>query len=203
MNQALLDNNPHQICGLKDQSDCQDCSIRGDLNCRFSYGKLASFYLIFLLFRIPAVMGVLESGYGKFLYGWLAMAAVFFGFWEIRILCSHCPYYAEKGLTLKCPANYGCPKFFKYRPGPISRGEKVQLVIGFIIMAGYPFVFLVLASQYLYLAATTLGLVVFFGALLKFKCSRCINFSCIFNRVPKSAIEAFLDRNPIMKQAWR
>ncbi len=130
------------------------------------------------------------------------MAIVFFGFWEIRILCSHCPYYAEKGATLRCPANYGCPKFWKYRPGPMSSAERIQLVIGFVLMSGYPFIFLYLGAQLVYLVAAGIGLAVFFSALLVFKCSRCVNFSCPFNRVSRDKVQAFLNRNPVMKKAW-
>ena len=50
----------------------------------------------------------------------IALCVGFFGFIETRVLCSHCPHYAEEGASLRCWANYGSPKLFKYRPGPMS-----------------------------------------------------------------------------------
>jgi len=32
------------------------------------------------------------------------------------------------------------------------------------------------------------GLRFFWGGLLKFRCTKCVNFSCIFNRVPKNTV---------------
>lgn len=97
--------NPHKICSWNSQADCRDGTDTDDLNCRFSYKSLLQFYLIFFPFAIPAVIGIRQSGYSPYLFGWLIMAVVFFGFWEIYILCSHCPYYALKGFIIKCIAN--------------------------------------------------------------------------------------------------
>jgi len=69
-------------------------------------------------------------------------------------------------------------------------------------MSGYPFVFMILGRESLYLALSFAGLLYFFGALFKFVCTKCINFSCVFNRVPKSKVNAYLKRNPIMAKAW-
>jgi hypothetical protein len=108
--------NPHYICSWKSEAYCNECGESKDLNCRFSFKSLVQFYFIFLPFAIPAIIGVRQSGYCFYLLGWALMAVIFFGFWEIYILCSHCPYYALKGFTIKCIANYGCPKFWKYQP---------------------------------------------------------------------------------------
>ncbi|MCW3986976.1 MAG: hypothetical protein NWE87_01520, partial [Candidatus Bathyarchaeota archaeon] len=137
-----------------------------------------------------------------YLLGWLALAIVFFGFWEIRILCSHCPYYAEKSVILHCIANYGCPKFWKYHPEPISNSEKIQLLIGFIVICGYPFPLLVLGEQFILLSLTVWGLIMFFWTLQKYTCSKCVNFSCLLNRVPKEVVDEYLKRNPVMRKAW-
>lgn len=195
--------NPHHICSLDAEANCVDCSAHKDLNCRFRLKDLMQFYSLFLPFAIFAIIGVRQSGYGAYLFGWIVMAIVFFGFWEIYILCSHCPYYALEGFTLKCHANYGCPKFWRYQPGPITQSKKIQIVIGFIVMSGYPFVFMVMGNQPVYFALSLAGLLLFFGALFKFKCRKCINFSCIFNRVPRDRVNAYLRRNPVMAKAWR
>jgi hypothetical protein len=199
---TLKPNNPHNICSWNSETDCEDCNASKDLNCRFSFKKLFQFYFIFLPFAIPAIIGVRQSGYSSYLTGWLVMAVIFFGFWEIYILCSHCPYYALKGFAIKCIANYGCPKFWRYQPGPITKSKKIQLVVGFIIMSGYPFIFMILGNQLLFLVLSLCGLFLFFGALFKFTCTKCINFSCVFNRVPKNKVDAYLKRNPIMAKAW-
>jgi len=137
---------------------CEGCPIAGRLKCRFNRGDLLHFIGLFAGFALPAIIGVIRGGYGWYLLGWAAFCLVFFEFWEIRILCSHCPYYAEKGLTLHCIAcshcpyyaekgltlhciaNYGSLKVWRYHPEPISKAETVQLVIGFILLCGYPFV---------------------------------------------------------------
>jgi hypothetical protein len=195
--------NPYNICSWNSEADCKDCNEPKGLNCRFNYKSLFLFYAIFLPFAIPAIIGVRQSGYSSYLLGWGIMAIVFFGFWEIYILCSHCPYYALKGATIKCIANYGCPKIWRYQPGPISKSKKIQLILGLIIMSGYPFIFMILGRQSLYLALSLVGLLFFFGVLFKFICTKCINFSCVFNRVSKNKVNAYLKRNPIMAKAWK
>ncbi|MBU4349218.1 hypothetical protein KJ599_02730 [bacterium] len=196
-------NNPYDICSWRPASKCKDCTIAGHLKCRYNPGDLLHFIGLFLSFLIPAVIGMILSGYGWYLLGWLGLAIIFFGFWETRILCSHCPYYAERGSTLHCVANYGCPKFWKYHPEPISKLEKIQLIIGFIIMCGYPFPFLILGEQFILTLLTLWGGIMFWWTLQKYICSKCINFSCLLNRVPKEVVDEYLKRNPIMRKAWK
>jgi hypothetical protein len=196
-------NNPHDICTWRPASACTDCAVAGQLKCRFRWADLAHFLGMFLVFVLPAVIGVIRGGYGVALWGWLAFGVVFFGFWEIRILCSHCPYYADQGRTLHCIANYGCPKVWRYNPEPISRSEKIQLLIGFVILGGYPFPFLILGRQYAFAAVALWALVAFSWFLRQVVCSRCVNFSCVLNRVPKEIVDAYLRRNPTMREAWK
>jgi len=33
-------------------------------------------------------------------------------------------------------------------------------------------------------------------------CSQCVNFSCPLNIVPKSMVDEYLKRNPVMRDAW-
>jgi hypothetical protein len=33
-------------------------------------------------------------------------------------------------------------------------------------------------------------------------CTRCANFSCPLNRVPKDIVDAYLTQSPVMRQAW-
>ena len=189
-------------CLTRPDSQCGECPISEKLKCRFKLRHLAFFYLLFMAYFIPAMIGVFKAGYQLYLLGWALIGIVFFLFWEIRILCSHCPYYAEKGLTLHCIANYGSPRLWRYRPEPISYSEKIQLAIGFSLMLGYPFPFLILSEQFILFLLTAVGLMVFFLTLQKYTCSKCVNFSCLLNHVPKEVIDEYLKRNPVMRKAW-
>jgi len=52
------------------------------------------------------------------------------------------------------------------------------------------------------MGAALLALIAFFTVLLTFICPRCVNFSCPFNRVGKKQVDAYLRRNPVMREAW-
>jgi hypothetical protein len=194
--------NPYDICTWRPVSECAGCSLSEQLKCRFRAGDLFHFLGMFGGFALPAAIGVSLGGYGPWLLGWVAFCLIFFEFWEIRILCSHCPYYAEKSYTLHCIANYSSLKVWKYRPGPMSRSEKIQLWIGFVILSGYPFPFLLLSRQFALAFVALWGLVLFFWTLQKYTCSQCVNFSCPLNRVPKEIVDQYLRRNPVMRQPW-
>ncbi|MCD6136439.1 hypothetical protein J7J63_07010 [Candidatus Bipolaricaulota bacterium] len=194
--------NPYDICTWRPISECADCSLKIRLKCRFKKEDLLHFMAMFWGFAIPAIIGVIRAGYGWWLLGWFAFAMFFFNVWESCILCSHCPYYAEKGSTLHCIANYGSVKPWKYRPGPMSRAEKAQLWIGFVILTGFPFPFLLLGRQWALAFIALWGLILFFWTLNKYTCSQCVNFSCPLNRVPKEVVDAYLQRNPTMSKAW-
>jgi hypothetical protein len=126
----------------------------------------------------------------------------FFFVWEGRVLCSHCPYWAEEGRVLRCHANYGVIKLWKYRPGPMNRSEQFQFLAGALLFIIYPLVFLVIGHEYL-LTAIALASAVSFGYLLwRNICDRCINFSCPLNNVPPERRRAFLARNPVIAHAW-
>ena len=48
-----------------------------------------------------------------------------------------------------------------------------------------------------------LVIVIYFSnVLLGNSCKKCANFSCAMNKVPKEIIDAFLKKNPEMKEAW-
>jgi hypothetical protein len=151
---------------------------------------------------IPAFIGMIQGGYGWYLLGWGGFWVFFFVFWEIRILCSHCPYYAEEGLILHCIANYGTLKVWKYHPEPMSKSEKVQLIIGFAIFVGYPFPFLLLGGQFIMAFLAAWGALIFFWTLKKDVCSVCVNFSCPLNSVPGEIVYEYLKRNPVMGKSW-
>jgi hypothetical protein len=194
--------NPQLPCTWQPSEDCAGCELEADLMCRFDSSDLTSFLLNFLPIAITVVAGMIIGGYGLFLLPWFAFWIFFFFVWEARVLCSHCPFWAEPGRILHCHANYGVVKFWRYRPGPMSRSERVQFIAGALILIGFPFVFLLLGSQYL-LACIALATVISAAFnLRKHVCTRCIHFSCPVNAVPKSIVDAYLRRNPSIREAW-
>ncbi|MHA1619631.1 MAG: hypothetical protein ACTSVZ_10155 [Promethearchaeota archaeon] len=147
-----------------------------------------------------------------------ALVALTFIIIEPRLLCSHCPFYALEGKTLRCGGLWGMPKFWKYRPGPITSMEQnMMFVLGAIIDMA-PLIGAIINIIAFFLSPTKsflLGLgmfgsiVVFLGlvyylslVLLKDRCKRCPNFSCKMNQTPSEYIRIFLAKNPVMRRAW-
>ncbi|OGO15153.1 MAG: hypothetical protein A2Z14_18235 [Chloroflexi bacterium RBG_16_48_8] len=194
--------NPFQICTWQNMTECGVCSIETNLNCRFDWGDLAYFAAIFSPPAITAVIGMLLGGFGWYLLGWAGYAIFFFFVWEARILCCHCPFWAEESRVLHCLANYGVIKIWRYHPEPMSRSEQAQFLIGAGILVLYPLPFLILGEQYLLTVILLVGLISFWFSLKKHVCSHCVNFSCPLNGVPKSIVDVYLQRNPMMRLAW-
>jgi hypothetical protein len=90
--------NPYNICTWGPETVCKTCSLSGSLKCRFNWQDLAHFMGMFLLFAIPSTAGMYLGGFGWFILGWMGFMFFFFYVWESRILCRHCPYYAEEYL---------------------------------------------------------------------------------------------------------
>ncbi len=191
-----------EFCFEKAEKDCLSCSLVGQLMCSYEPRYLLLFLAGFLFVLIPAVFGIIRAGFALMLIPWLIFAVFFLQVWENRILCSHCPYYATEGRILRCHANYGLLKLWKYNPAPMSRSEQIQVLIGIVIMVGFPLPLLFLGQQYILCVVTILGIIIFAGVLIGKLCPKCLNFSCPLNRVPKDKVDAFLRRNPNMKKAW-
>jgi hypothetical protein len=158
-----------------------------------------------LLFFIPSFYGMIVGGMGWWLLGYFVYWVVFFEVWENRVLCSHCPYYAEdggQGHTLHCYANYGLYKTWPYNPKPMSRSHQIQFLIGLLIFAGFPLPFLYFVEQYSMLMIAVLGIAAWIITLKLKICPSCLNFSCPLNSVPKNIVDEFLLRNPVMRKAW-
>ena len=136
MREERINNNPYDICTWRPNSACEDCSIAGRLKCHYSSADLFRFVGTFLLFAVPGLVGMILAGYGWYIPGWAGFMVLFFSLWEIRILCSHCPYYAEGDRILHCIANYGVFKLWKYPPEPMNRWETTLfLIVGIISQA--------------------------------------------------------------------
>jgi hypothetical protein len=181
--------------------DCEECSISDSIQCHFGQSDLFHFYLIATPTFLVGGAGILASGLTPLLI-WIAIFVVFFNFVEIRVMCSHCPHYAEEGRTLKCWANYGSPKLWKYRPGPMSITEKTVFLTGFVVVWGYPLGFLVASAAWYLLGLYVLLTTGFFVTLKRSFCTRCMNFACPLNGVPDQVRKVFWACNPVIGKAW-
>ena len=198
---AFLDpNRPVYTC---DRTDCESCRLRGKLACHFSGRQLLSFFLFCLPVLVTGVL-VLARISLPAVIGWAVCFPLYFGLIEIRVMCSHCPHYAEPETnSLKCWANYGSPKLWKYRPGPMSTMEKIVFFFGMIAVFAYPVVFAALTGMdwllALYLAFLLLGAFM----LRRFLCVQCFNFACPLNRVDAATRTLFFQCNPTVREAYR
>ena len=183
-------------------ADCAGCPVADCVHCHFRPADLTHFLLISIPVFLVGGAGILAAGVTPLLV-WIALFVAFFGFIEIKVLCTHCPHYAEKGATLGCWANHGSPKLWKYRPGPMSNAEKAVFFGGLVVVFGYPLVFFVLGGFWYLLGLYTLLATGFFMTLKMFLCTRCMNFACPLNGVPESVRALFFERNPSVAKAWK
>jgi len=206
-------------CTWADRSACHDCGLDAELTCRWDGRVLVGFFLAYLPFMVTGWTGLvlvgLTSGWWWPLIAYGVFHAAFFPFLEIRILCSHCPYYSEPGLVLHCLVNHGMPKIWRYRPGPMNFAENVLLELAFLFFGLWPIV-IQAAGLFrpggdpglywwaaLFVALATLASLVSFGYyLLTRHCPRCVNFSCFLNRAPRTIVDEYLLKNPVMRRAW-
>jgi len=196
---AFLDQNqPIATCSA---SSCVDCPVSAKVQCHFRPKDLVHFLLIsFPGFIIGAAAIFAFNQWLTAIY--IVIIIGFFGFLEIRVMCSHCPHYAEDGLTLTCWANHGSLKLWKYRPGPMSKSEIFLFFAGLVIVLAFPLPFFFLAKTWLLLVLYILTNAGFFTTLKFFLCSRCMNFACPLNSVGQDAREIFFKRNPSVAEHW-
>ena len=219
-----MKNNNFKICTWDEQADCQNCNIQGKLSCKWDKKILGGFHgiawppLLIILFGIVVVS--ILTGLWWLMPTYLIYFFLMFGFFEIRFLCSHCPYYAEDSKILHCLANHGSFKFWSYRPGPLNKFEKFMMYF-LVITVFFLFPLSILGYGIGYIALnyiqynliSLLGLCGIAGAIVvtstsfvftlkTFFCPSCVNFSCPLNSVPKGVINEYLKRNEIMKKAW-
>lgn len=193
---------PEKPVATCESESCDDCSIQSDVQCHFSIKD----FLYFLFISLPPfVLGTAGIYYMNIwlLVPWIIIIIAYFMFIEIRVMCSHCPHYAESPKSLKCWANYGAPKLWKYRPGPMTANEKTIFFGGFVFVWGYPLPIFILAEQLFLLIIYLLATAGFFIILSVFMCSKCMNFACPLNHVDKRVREKFFEKNPAAGESWR
>jgi hypothetical protein len=182
---------------------CEACPVRHRLECHFGARQLLAFLLIAAPAFVLGGIGTATSAHWS-LALWLTMVLGCFGLVEIRVMCSHCPHYAEPGISsLRCWANYGAPKLWRYRPGPMSRTERAVFFAGLALVCGYPLTLMLASGRWLLAAAFVLSIGGLAGFTTARMCRRCMNFACPLNRVDDALRAAFFDRNPTVAEAWR
>lgn len=174
------------------QPSCENCSLSDSIHCHFSGIDLAKFITaVFPAFVIGGI-GVYRLGIWFFI-PWVLFIFAYFGLIEIRVMCSHCPHYAEPGNSLKCWANYGSPKLWRYRPGPMSTVEKVVFFAGLMVVIGYPFVQFLVYSKWFLLILYGVAVIGAYLFMRKAMCARCMNFACPLNLVDEGKKETFFE----------
>ena len=223
MSQKELHNEPRGeclTCTWDDEARCYRCEIKEKLDCRWDKGLLMRFYKGGSITMISGAIGLVIVG---LFVSWIPLIVYagfwifFFGFFEIRVLCSHCPYYSEEGKVLHCLANHGMIKLWKYRPEPMNSWEKLGFLGGAIFFVIFPVIgeiyglFSILAGANqggvslllgILIILSIMGGVYFFKVLITKICPHCVNFSCPLNQVPKEVVNSYLRRNPVMREAW-
>lgn len=170
--------------------------------CRFDRKDLLHFFMLVFPFAVTSIAGAIRAGLGHYLWYWLGYALFFFFVWEAYILCRHCPYWAGEGSILRCHANYGVFKIWRYTPHPMSKFEQAQFIIGALILVAYPFPFLLIGREFLLAFITFCTLITAIHELRTTICVRCVNFSCPLNAVPPHILHAYLHKNPRILKAW-
>jgi len=201
MSKMFLD--PDQSLHTCNAEHCHDCELSDKLVCHFNIKQLLGFLLI--VFPSFIIAGIIIFKFNPFLLiPWIIFMLSYFGFIEISVMCSHCPHYAEPEIkTLKCWANYGSPKLWKYKPGHMSLKEKIVFYLGFTIILIYPIPFFILENSYILLGLYFTLMVLAQLALKKYYCTHCINFACPLNHVDEEIRNKFFSKNPAIKDVWK
>ncbi|MCE7742433.1 MAG: hypothetical protein GOP50_08220 [Candidatus Heimdallarchaeota archaeon] len=211
-------------CIADENSNCAECDLEGELICFVNKNFANKFTIGNIIYRILAITIFIFSGlligHWWMLISYSIVLLITFTILEPRLLCSHCPFYEKKGKCLKCWALRGMPKMWKYRPEPMSKSEKILMLIFGSFIDLFPIVgaawgMTVFGLNYTnpdllfagvaIVICTFLFMIVagyFSRVLLGNACKRCANFSCSMNKVPKELVDKFLEKNPKMKESW-
>jgi len=184
------------------QSQCEGCEIQGKLVCVHQPKDLIDFFVLFMGWAIPFFAGMIIGKFWVGMTAWFVLAVAFFGYIEARVLCQHCPHYAEEGFLLRCHANWGLPKIPRMNPRPLNSFEKVVWCLYVALLFLYYIPFFVLSGQWLLLTLTTSALIAAGWTLQRTKCNCCYNLSCPINRVPDDVRESFFRHYPVFGKAW-
>ena len=193
---------PHKPLGTCQSQSCDGCPVHEDIVCHFNGTQLSHFFLIVLPAFLLGGSAIFRTGWIPLLV-WIGIIIGFFMFTEIRVMCSHCPHYAEEGNSLQCWANYGAPRLWKYRPGPMTKMETFVFFAGFATVIGYPLTFFILSGWWFGLLLYAMVISGAYMSMRRLMCNQCINFACPLNITPCQVRDKFFDRNPVVAEAWQ
>ena len=193
---------PHKPLVTCSAASCEGCAVSKDLVCHFNRKQLTHFFLIMIPAFLLGGSAILASGLVQLLI-WVGLIVGYFLFLEIRVMCSHCPHYAEKGASLQCWANYGAPRLWKYRPGPMSRMETFLFFAGLGPVILYPLTFFIINGMWFSMILFAMMITGSYLTMRNLMCNHCMNFACPLNIVGKDVRQKFFDRNPIVAEAWQ
>jgi hypothetical protein len=178
------------------RKSCEGCELRDRLLCVADYKDVMDFFVLWMVFFIPFMAGMVIGQFWLGIIAWLALAAIFFGYVEALILCRHCPHYGEKGFLLRCHANYGLPKIPKFSPKPMTKAEQAVwlLYVGVLLLWYVPF--FVISGQWLLLLITSFALFAGVWTIMRTQCNRCYHLSCPVNQVPPEVRKKFYENFP-------
>ena len=218
-----MNRNPYNICTLDQNSNCTKCKNNNKIHCKLNIKHTILSMFVIGLFLTVSIIGLFYIGIITGIW-WMLIIFIIFTFLffvviESRITCSQCPYYAEKRLRFNCTGNMVTPKIWKYNPDPINKYEKTVTFIGFVFLGSFPIFSELFGMWYFHsngfdifdqsflglvfiLISTIVSCILFFAVFLLIYCPRCINFSCLFNKVPKSIVDEYLKKNPVIRKAW-
>lgn len=111
------------------------------------------------------------------------MLVILFVLLQSRILCSHCPVYADKKRTVKCWGNISNIRLWQINPGPMTDREKLLLRLIFFLFYGYPLIFILFQHKWGWLFLYGITFMVLSFAMKRLLCAKCLNFVCPFNSV--------------------
>ena len=209
-----------EICIKK--SDCSACDLGEKLLCRchakdvrvFVFSQLPYFFFSF----VGMILVAFVTNVWWPILAYSVVGIAFLGPVEMWVLCRHCPQYAKDERMLHCIAPNPFPKLFSYSPDPLNVLENVVLVAFASYLLAFPSFAQAYGVWFLsthrefghhYLSglvglnlATIVSATVFYIVLRSRFCSRCVNLSCPFNKVSEDVAAEFLEKNPIMKDAW-
>jgi formate hydrogenlyase subunit 3/multisubunit Na+/H+ antiporter MnhD subunit len=218
-----MNKNPYNICTFNSNTDCNKCKNQYKLDCKLDKNQQKISMLVVFSAILLGTFGLLLTS--VIINNWLlflsyiVFVVLFIFVIENRITCSHCPYYAGNNKRLDCPGNNIFPKIWKYHPEPMNSYEKFGSAFGFVLIGGIPLFsllygfwffltnnpnasWIVIIAIFGILLAIILVFSIFYSLFLFSFCKKCINFSCMFNKVPKENRDEYLKRNPIIKKAW-
>jgi hypothetical protein len=196
-----------ELCIWMEKSNCDDCELKGFLHLHPYFKHSLYFAISFSLILIPAILRLVFGfgGISILIFSvWVGFAIFFFCVWESKVLCSHCPHYSKTSQKiLHCGINSGIYKITNYNPNPMSKQEKVQFIIGAVILIAYPLPFLIISYQILFFILTCCGIAIWITTIQLKHCRECINFSCPLNRVSEDLKVQFFEKNPQLKESGK